>query len=75
MKTDKAQKSGLLRSLRIMLIILLLSIVTFFTMVLISPESIELRRFLVGFGVYFAGIVAFACLIKFLFDFSKSFLR
>ena len=52
--------------IKVIAIILAISISTYFIMIWISPSTNYLGKFLVGFGVSFAGIVLFSFCIKYI---------
>ena len=71
MDQEKNEKDDQYNLIRIILIIILIAVSTFFIMEWISPDSKNLGKFLFGFGISFASIVVFAFCIKYVIDIYK----
>ncbi len=77
MKSDKMAlqdnyKKGQNLFVRTILIITIMAFLTYIIMLWISPESKNLSKFLLGFGISFASIVLFAYYIKYISELYKA---
>jgi FtsH-binding integral membrane protein len=71
MLSDKNSKGDQNNFIKTIAIILAIAISTFYIMIWISPESKNVGKFLLGFGMAFVGIVLCAYFIRYINDIYK----
>jgi len=71
MEKEKTPRDETNNFIKVVVLILVIAVCTFFILIWISPESKNLAKFLIGFGFSFVGIVLFVYFIKYIANIYK----